>query len=251
MMSRLTSLAAAVAVLAMPAIALAQTATQPFVRDIAGEMACGARAVLVSPTPSLRISGGFEPRKGLFAIGDEVLISGGTSQGVQPGQVYFVRRAVADRFMAPTSDGLPIRSIHTAGWLRIVEARADVAVAAITQACDGIETGDYLEAFELRAVPPPLAAGEPDYSAPGHILLGDDRRQVGSAGSLMVMDRGSDHGVKAGQRLTIYRETLGGTGPASRIGEATALVVHPETTLVRIEYTRDAVYVGDLIALQR
>lgn len=251
-MHRLTSIGAAVVVLVIvPAVARAQTAQHPFVRDVAGELACGPRAAFVAPVPSLRISGSTVTRATLFGIGDAVIISGGTSQGVQPGQVYFVRRVVPDRFTTPLSGGLQVASIHTAGWLRIVEARADLAIGTIAQACDGIETGDYLEPFELPVVPPSSAGGEPDYSAPGHLILADDRRQVGSAGTLMVLDRGTDHGLKPGQRLTIFRETVGGKGPVSRIGEATALVVNAETALVRIDSSRDAVYVGDLVALHR
>lgn len=251
-MSRITSIGAAVVVLAIvPAVARAQTAQRPFVRDVAGELACGPQAAFVAPVPALRISGSAETGNALFAIGDAVIISGGTSQGVKPGQVYFVRRVVPDRFTAPLGGGLQVTSIHTAGWLRILEAQADVAIGTIAQACDGIEMGDYLEPFVLPVVPPSSAGGEPDYSAPGRLIMADDRRQVGSAGSLMVLDRGTDHGLKPGQRLTIYRETIGGKGPVSRVAEATALVVNAETALVRIDSSRDAVYVGDLVALHR
>lgn len=251
-MSRIPSFGLAVVVLlGVPVVARAQTAQHPFVRDVAGELACGPQASFVVPAPALRITRGMEAKQGLFGIGDTVIISGGTSQGVKPGQMYFVRRTVPDRFTTPISDGLPIVSIHTAGWLRIVDAQADVATAAIAQACDGIETGDYLEPFAMPVVPQTSVRGEPDYSAPGHIVMGDDRRQVGGAGSLMVLDRGTDHGLKPGQRLTIYRETAPGKGPVSRIGEATALVVNAETALVRIDSSRDAVYVGDLVALHR
>jgi hypothetical protein len=83
------------------------------------------------------------------------------------------------------------------------------------------------------------------------LIQADDRRQIGAAGSLMVLDRGTDHGLKPGQRLTVYRETIGGKGPVSQVAEATALVVNAETALVRIDSSRDAVYVGDLVALHR
>jgi hypothetical protein len=82
-------------------------------------------------------------------------------------------------------------------------------------------------------------------------LLGDDRRQMGATGDLMVFDRGSDHGVRNGQRLTIFRETVGGAGPVARVGEATAMIVSPETTVIRIDRSTDAIYVGDLIAIHR
>jgi hypothetical protein len=250
-MSQLSSIGAVIIVSMIPAVTYGQTLSHPYVRNEAVELACGPQAALVPSSSTLRVSGSFDPKKALFANGDVVTIAGGTTQGVQPGQVYFVRRAVPDRFTVPTVDGVTVSSIHTAGWLRIDEAQSDVSVGTITLACDGIETGDYLEPFELPKVPAAKQSGEPDFSAPGHFILGDDRRQMGGQGSLMVIDRGSDHGLKAGQRLTIYRETMGGRGPVSRVGEATVVIVSPEHTLVRIESTRDAVFVGDLVAVQR
>jgi hypothetical protein len=84
------------------------------------------------------------------------------------------------------------------------------------------------------------------------LILGDDRRQIGGAGEFMILDRGSDHGVKPGHRLTIFRHTLpDGTGPVSNVGLATVYVVRPETSIVRIEQSVDAVYVGDLVAIHR
>jgi hypothetical protein len=98
----------------------------------------------------------------------------------------------------------------------------------------------------MAAVP-----GEPDFSDPGRLVLGDERRQMAAQGDMLVFDRGSDPGVRAGQRLTVFRNTASGTGPVARIAEATAMVVHPETTIIRIDKTTDAVLVGDLVAIHR
>ena len=250
-MSRISSIGAALVILTIPSMALAQTVSRPYLRDVASELACGPQAALVPPAATLRIAGSHEPKRTLFAMGDQVTIDAGTALGVTPGNVYFVRRAVADRFAVPTADGLLRTSIHTAGWIRILDAQPETAVAIITHACDGVETGDYLEPFVLPIVPTVAPAGVPDYSAPGHIILGDDRRQTGAAGSLMVLDIGRDRGLTAGQRLTIFRDTMGGRAAGAHIGEATAVVVHAETALVRIESSRDAVSVGDLVAIQR
>jgi hypothetical protein len=67
----------------------------------------------------------------------------------------------------------------------------------------------------------------------------------------MLIDRGSDHGVRAGQAITIYRESLKGEGPNIDVGRATVLSVRPQTALVRIESSREAVYVGDMAAIHR
>lgn len=201
---------------------------------------------------TMKVAGGAERTKALFGPGEAIIINAGTAQGVRPGQRYVVRRVVADRFASATAGEQP-KSIHTAGWITIVEAQADVSVATIAEACDGVSEGDYLEPLVVPAAPaaPAVLGSEPDYAHPARIVLGDERQQMGGIGSQLVMDRGSDHGLRAGQKLTVFRETLNGKGPIAKIGEAVIVTAHPETSLIRIITSREAVYVGDLIAIHR
>jgi hypothetical protein len=224
---------------------------QPVTRDYAAELACSAQATTLPPDNAVRVGEGREHGKSLFGPGDPIIVKGGTSQGIKAGQDYFVRRVVADRFARPGSDKMKNYSIHTAGWIHIEDAQSDTSIATVVKVCDGIMQGDYLEPYVKPVLPTEVLGGEPDFSDPGHLVLGDDRRQMGGTGDLMVVDRGSDHGIKAGQRFTIFRQTAGGAGPVAKIGEATAMAVNPETTVVRIEKVVDAVVVGDLVAIHR
>jgi hypothetical protein len=243
----------AIAVVLAPVASFAQVvAAAPVApRDMAGELACGARAAGAPPDMSMRVAPGREKGKSLFGPGETLVIRAGTAQGMKVGQEYYVRRLIADRFVHPAGDNMKTSSVHTAGWVRIVDATADSAIAEIIKACDAIEEGDYLEPFVKPEMPTSTKEGEPDFANPGHVMLGDDRRQMAAQGDLMVLDRGSDHGIHAGQRLTIFRTTGGGTGPVARIAEATALVVHSGTSVIRIDKTSDAVNVGDLVAIHR
>ncbi len=236
-----------------PLAASAQVTTSRVAeRDYASELACGAQAVGMPPDMSIRVGPGRERGKALFGPTDTLVIKAGTAQGVKIGQEYYVRRIVPDRFVAAAGDNVPRSSLHTAGWVRIEDAQADTAIATVIKACDAIEEGDYLELFVRPQVPAaPPAAGEPDFGNPGHLVLGDERRQMGAAGDLMVVDRGSDHGLRTGQHLTIFRTTGGGSGPIARIAEATVVVVSSETSTIRIDKTSDAVNVGDLVAIHR
>ena len=250
--SRIRVAAAVSFVAATAAVSAPAASAQPAVRDYAAEIACAARAVGMPADTSIRIAPGREHGKTLFGLADPIIIKGGTAQGLKVGQEYFVRRAVSDRFLAPGADGIKTTSVHTAGWLRIVEVQSDAAIATVTRLCDAIQEGDYLEPYVKPVVPATSTAiGEPDYANPGHLVLGDERRQMGAQGDLMVLDRGSDHGLRGGQRLTIFRATAGGTGPIVRIADATALAVSPETTIIRIDKTSDAVFVGDMVAIHR
>lgn len=242
------SIAPATAVLA--ALALAAGLQAQVVRDPSVALACGPQALVLPPAPTIRVIGGQEEKRALFGHGDALVVSGGSAQGVRVGQEYFVRRVVKDQFALPLSGFTPI-SVRTAGWIRIVEIEKDLAIATVTHACDGILADDFLEPFVRPVEPAPLSPGEPDYANAGVLILGDDRQQVGAAGALMILDRGSAHGVRPGQRLTIFRDTLGGAGPVNRVGEGTAVIVRTDTSVVRIERSRDAVYVGDRVAPQR
>jgi len=233
-----------------PSVLAQPPAPRSVVRDPARELACSPQAAVLPPVPAMRIIGGQEPRKKLFGTAEAVIISGGSARGVRVGQEYFVRRVVSDQFAIPLNGFVPI-SIHTAAWLRVVEVESDVAIATITEVCDGVLEGDYLEPFVRPVLPVAGPVGEPDYAAAGVIVLGDERRQLGAAGSMMVLDRGTYHGVRPGQRATIFRRPFDGTGPVIRVGEATAVIVREDTSVVRIESSRDAVYVGDRVALHK
>ena len=237
--------------LALPAPANAQAQRPLAARAVSIDQLCGAQASLVAPARSIRILGGSEPMKALFAPGDTVTINAGTRQGLATGQHYYVRRVVEDRFTVRTTEKQPF-SIHTAGWVTVTEASADSAVARVSEACDGILVGDYLDPLVLPPPPAALPAGEPDFSYPARIILGDERRQLGAGnGSQMVIDRGSDHGLRAGQRLSIFRTSTDGTGRVTVIGDATVSTTQFETSLVRIDKSSNAIEVGDLVAIHR
>ena len=214
------------------------------------DAACAPASPMVRPTSPLTVGAGRESRKTLFGTGEAVVIRGGTSQGVKVGDEYFVRRVVADRFTEHQPGIYPI-SVHTAGAVQIVEAQADASIAIITYGCDGVEQGDYLERYERPVTPSAQVGTTPDYAHPAKLILGSERRQVGGAGEFMVVDRGSDHGLRPGQQITIFRPTLPEGGPVATIGTATVFSVQPESSIVRIERSIDAVYVGDLVAIHR
>jgi hypothetical protein len=248
---RLALAALAACVWSVPAVVDAGVAqASPVVRDVTVEIACAPQAAFVAPVAAVRIAGGEDRRKRLFGTNDAVVLNAGTAQGLRVGQEYYVRRVVDDRFTVVQADGVRPLSIHTAGRVRVVDTATQASIAVITTACDGVLDGDYLEPFTPPALPLTASAlGEADYANPGHLILGDDRRQIGGAGSMMVLNRGSDHGVRPGQRLTIFRET--GGGPVFRVGQAVVITTSPETALIRIDSSKDAVYVGDLVAIHR
>lgn len=220
-------------------------------QDIREQISCAPTGLPAPPLAGMRVLGGYVHGRLMYGPGDALIINAGTMQGVQRGQQYFVRRPVHDASIKPPKIGA-LYGVHTAGWATIVDAKDTMAVATVTHACDAVLEGDYLEPYVDPVLPsPPAIAGTPDFEHPGRIVMADERRQTGYPGLVMLMNRGSDNGVRAGQALTIYRETLDGQGPIIDVGRATVVSVSPQSSLVRIDSSREAVYLGDLAAIHR
>ncbi len=230
--------------------ASAQEPVSTSLTGLSRQIACAPFSPRIEPPMALRVVGGTEVRRTLFAPGDKVTINGGTRQGVRVGEAFFVRRMVPDRIRQADSGSAPL-NVHTAGVVEVVEAGADISVAAVTVGCSGVEQGDYLDRYSPVVVPEELSSGAPDFANPARVLLGAERRVLGAPGGFMVVDRGSQQGVRAGQALTIFRTPAGPSGPLTTVGTARVYAVTRDTATIRIERSVDAVYTGDLVAVHR
>jgi hypothetical protein len=65
----------------------------------------------------------------------------------------------------------------------------------------------------------------------------------------MLIDKGSTSGVVAGQRLTVYRDPFGAEGPVTELGGGIVLEPMPQVSMIRIDWSRDGLRMGDRIAL--
>jgi hypothetical protein len=70
------------------------------------------------------------------------------------------------------------------------------------------------------------------------------------ADRLMVIDRGSDHAIHAGQRLTLFHRERRGASPVV-IGDAVVVAVRGDSATVRVEHATDVIAFGDWAAPQR
>ena len=93
--------------------------------------------------------------------------------------------------------------------------------------------------------------GDPDYDNAGVILFGLDGRQFIAENQYFVLTLGVTHGLVPGQRLTVFRKTLGHLRAVTELGEAVVVTVEDESATARLMRMRDAIEVGDLIAPQR
>ena len=129
--------------------------------------------------------------------------------------------------------------------------KPDSSVAIVAYACGEISAGDSVE----RYVPQPaffaVAPGTPRFDEPARISFGEHGQELGSAGQLMVIDRGIMQKVQRGQRVTLFRRSLGADGPPVLVGDGLIVAVRSDSATIRIEHATDAVTVGDMVALHR
>jgi hypothetical protein len=215
-------------------------------------LTCADLPAYSEPHPTHRIPSAHEGDGKLrraFSQPDTLVIPGGTSVGLQAGQQFFVRRLIpnARRSMpAPKAPGV----IHTAGWITITTADDYSALARIDHACDGVLAGDYLEPFTPSPLPSALAAeAGPDFKDLGRLLTGSDGRRSFANGDLIALNRGAQHGLVAGQRLSIFRDPRN-YGPLVPVGHAIVLTVGSETATIMADRVRDALYAGDWVGTQ-
>ena len=204
------------------------------------------------PAGTLRVRGGQDPRaRAMYSPTDLLVIDGGTEAGVQLGQEYVVRRSV--RFGMPY-DAVPSHA-STAAWIRIVAVNESTAIASVQHVCDGIQRDDYLEPFVMPQVPAATEAGAPDgeldFTVLSHVVGGSEHRDMGGAGDLMMMDRGTDQGVAPGARFAVYRDVKVGGLPLASVGEAVVITTGKANFVVRLTRTRDVVQAGDSLVTRK
>src|SRR5262245_10873971 len=133
-----------IALFTVPALAAAQESNAPL------------RTAVVC-APSAPADAGGAPRivgtqdshvKTLYGPRDLLIVNAGTNKGLQLGQRYSSRRRVDLRSSQSGRD-----AIVTSGLLTVVAVNEDTAIVTVDFACDGIERGDYLVAWNEPVIP--------------------------------------------------------------------------------------------------
>ena len=202
------------------------------------------------PEHALQIIGSQDPLpRALFSNRDLVVIGGGTTSGLEPGQQFFVRRRIT---FGGTSNA---RGVKTLGWVRVVAVNESTAIALVDHVCSGIVSSDYLEPFAAPVLPVGIdrddTPGEADFSTLGHIITGSDDRLAVGARDFALIDWGAAQGLTAGARFAIYRDVGVHGMPLANVGEGVVVSTGSTTALARVTRARDAIYSGDYIALRK
>jgi hypothetical protein len=182
----------------------------------------------------------------LFTKADEIAIDGGTLNGLEPGLNVVARRY----YVIDAARGARVRGEHTSGVLQIVDADEHTARAVVVYACDELMSGDFLASFKPEPVQAPASFGTAVFDGAARILFGDARQLLGAPRRLMVIDQGREDGIRAGQRVTLFRRQRREAKP-SIVGDAVVVAVRADSATIRIEDATDAIVPGDWAAPQR
>ena len=183
---------------------------------------------------------------GLYFAGDQLVVDRGAADGLTVGQNLVARRPF--RSAAST---LLSTAAHTAGLLQVVETEEHTSFVVVVYACDEVMRGDTLAAFKPALVVSADPAGTPAYDDAARILFADEGQLVGVPRRLMVIDRGDDHGVRAGQRFTLFRRSRNNGASPTVLGDAVVVAVQSDSATIRIEHASDAITFSDLAAPHR
>ena len=174
----------------------------------------------------------------------------GADIGLESGQNLVVRR----QFLGGDCTRPAVRAsagAQSAGLIQVVDIGMDTSVAVVVYACGEMFAGDTVEPFDALPLWTAQGLRTPQYDDPAKVILGDNGQILGAPRQLMVIDRGAEQGAERGQRLTIFRRSLGDRGPVVSIADAIIVAVRSGSATIRIERASDAVTVGDLVALHR
>lgn len=214
-------------------------------------LACAPSLVYETPSVPLRVTGGQDVVKRYsHGPGDLITINAGSENGIEVGQEFYTRRIqhAKNSAVSRTSPGV----VRTSGWLRIWAVDPKMSLATVTHACETIDVDDYLEPFALPQVPAfsqELLTPEKDNY--GHVMLGIDRRTTFAKGDFFVLDRGSAQGVTPGARFVVFRDKLQPDNFLFNLGEAVAVDVREDSATLLVTVSRDALFVGDYVAMRK
>jgi hypothetical protein len=139
---------------------------------------------------------------------------------------------------------------HTAGVLQVVTAKEHVATAVVVYACDEMMQGDFLAAFEPEPIRAAEPAGTPNFDEAARILFADAGQMLGAPRRMMVIDRGRDYGLHAGQHVTLFHRDARRSKPIVT-GDAVVVAVREDSATIRLVHVTDIVDVGDFAAPNR
>ncbi len=224
------------------------------------QAAAGPETVRIGE-PALRFSAGFIrkdlPKEGvvleatgnkrLYAAGDRLNLRLTRPQEAEPGTFYTVYRWVHEVFH-PWS-GQYLGDLYTmAAVVRVLEVKDDLAVTAVERIYDSISPGYGVMRFEPPAPEGRAASDDMSPTGTGTIVALPPQQTMTGKGSVVYIDWGRRDGLRAGDRLEVFRLPPG----RPRVVIGTLKVLHAEevTASALILQSIEPLQLGDRLSFK-
>ncbi len=179
-----------------------------------------------------------------LAEGETVYMNAGTDQGVKQGDRFVILKTAARKLANPRNEKKPLGDVvQQIGILRVVTPLAKGSVAILERCMDSVEVGDHLIRFtEPANIPMQLRTDISDPvkmdADPAVVAFARDSRLDTSSGDQLIIDRGSNSGLKVGDVLLAARTmTFPVSEGSTRKTQATETTTHflGQVMVVRVE----------------
>lgn len=228
----------------------------PYPLGTSADVYCFARLFKDESIFTLSISSAEQMQyQGHFTEGDIVYLDGGSAQGLQAGDRFFVFHRVREVFHPASKVSMGILYTQV-GQIKILCAQENTSIAKIGLSCDNISIGDVLLPF--RPIPVPLVlkpemtdrCDEPSGNATGTIVYNREDIIGATAGITVMIDLSEAEGAYPGQFATVFRDNPVEGMPRLIVGEMGILTTEDGYSTGVITRGWAPVEIGDRIELQ-
>ncbi|WP_257312013.1 LysM peptidoglycan-binding domain-containing protein [Geothrix fuzhouensis] len=195
--------------------------------------------------------------------GETVYMNAGSEQGVKVGDRFLILKTVARKVQHPTTKHKFGDVVQQVGVIRVVTPLAKGSVATIERCLDGVEVGDHLVRFtEPANLPLQLRTDiiDPVKVAPNSpvVVYARDNHQHTANGDMVIVDKGTNDGLKVGDVLLAVRTKTFSVGPdgdrkaatettTHYIGQALVVRTDAQTATCRLLRTTEEILLGDTL----
>ncbi len=190
-----------------------------------------------------------------YSDGDIVYLSGGSADGVQAGQEYFIV-SPASVLHHPATNAVLGRVMRYVGHLRVLCTQDHSATAEILSSCDSVHLGDWLKPYEPIPIPmvvvTPVTArcALPNDKPKGYVVYSKDEIETFGQDHVVIIDLGEADQVTPGTLCTIYRENDVAGMPRVVLGQLAVLTTGEHWATAKVVDSAFPMSVGDRIEVK-
>lgn len=210
-----------------------------------------------------------------YVTDDYLYINGGSSRGLKLGDEFWIVTPEQEVIHPVTAKSMG-RLYQYRGRAVVTSLEPRTGIVRVTESCTDIPMGSYLKPFEpvpiplARKSPPALRGDPPSGKAKGRVVFTKDGVVALGAGSIVILDLGSNEGVSPGDFMTVFRYSgseefgvrplgsywvnipppEGVVVPRTYLGEAAVLMVGERWAIARLTDSFRLIQVGDEVELK-